>query len=125
MDNYKTGHESDGDYMNTMLGRAHRRYALHLPVELRSDSVSKANGLLIEISQEHARISQLERDTYQPGDPVTVRTPCGMKRQGHIRWTRATIAGVRFEEALHIHELADWLSTRHENHEAADLHYAS
>ncbi len=111
--------------MNTMLARAHRRYALHLPVELRSDTASKNSGLLIEISQEHARISQLERDAYQPGDPVTVRTPCGMKRHGHIRWTRANIAGVRFEEALRLNELADWLSTRHQDHDGSDVQYAN
>lgn len=111
--------------MNAMIGRTHRRYALHLPVELRSETASKAKGLLIEISQECARISQLERDTYQPGDTVIVRSPCGMKREGRIRWTRATNAGVRFADPLRLHELSDWLSTRHENHAAADLQYAS
>ena len=111
--------------MNTTLARAHRRYALHLPVELRSKSTSKAKGLLIEISTQHARISQLERDAYQPGDQVTVRTSCGKKRQGHIRWTRAHIAGVAFDRALRLNELAEWISTRNEDEGTANLQLAS
>ncbi|MBH5322392.1 hypothetical protein [Aurantiacibacter sediminis] len=115
--------------MAQFFARAHRRYAHNLPIELQpaemlADS-AKAAGLLIEISQECARVSQLECETYKPGDIVTVTTPCGKSRTARVRWTRATIAGLRFEEALRLQELTDWLASRRLSSDGPELEYAS
>lgn len=102
--------------MNQFTLRAHRRYAHNLPVELcgtdRASATGTSDGLLIEISLESARISQLHANPYQPGDVVMVQTPCGKQREARISWTRAGLAGVKFERALHLQELGDWLASR-------------
>ncbi|WP_271078077.1 PilZ domain-containing protein [Aurantiacibacter sp. MUD61] len=115
--------------MAQFFARAHRRYAHNLPIELQPADMladaAKAAGLLIEISQEYARVSQLECDAYEPGDIVTVTTPCGKSRKARVRWTREAIAGLRFEEALRLQELTDWLACRKLAAEEPELQYAS
>jgi len=52
--------------------RAHRRYAVRQPVRLGRSDGEAARGLLIELSSEGLRISNLGRRDYAIGEEVTV-----------------------------------------------------
>lgn len=95
--------------MPTPLAGALRRYAMSAPVELQHDIQGKAAGLLIELTQETARISQLEPGQYTPGDSITVKTPCGRKLDALVHSTFGCRANVRFAAALRLPELAELL----------------
>lgn len=96
--------------MTQLLARVqHKRYALSAPVELRRGGDEKAAGLLIELSQETARISQLEPGRYEPGEAVTLKTPCGRTINAYVHSTFGARANVRFSEALRLPELVELL----------------
>lgn len=95
--------------MTQMLARAHHRYALSAPVELQRKGRKKAAGLLIELSQDAARISQLEPGRYVTGDSITLKTPCGKRLDAHVHSAFGARANIRFAPALHLTELAELL----------------
>ena len=95
--------------MPTPLAGALRRYAMSAPVELQHEIQGTMAGLLIELTQESARISQLQPGTYAAGDSITVQTPCGRKLPALVHSTFGSRANVRFAEALHLPELAQLL----------------
>ncbi|GAA0277372.1 hypothetical protein GCM10009127_17700 [Alteraurantiacibacter aestuarii] len=95
--------------MSVLTIRAHKRYALRLPVEVVIPGRKPARGLLIELSQQGARISNLGRRTYQPGDEVTVMTSCGKELPGTIRWAHDGLAGIMLARSMHLPELTQLL----------------
>lgn len=95
--------------MSMLTIRASKRYATRLPVELRRDGRKTVSALLIELSQQGARLSNLGRGKYEPGDSVVICTPTGMELDGTIRWAHDRLAGIRLEQSLHSPEMRDLL----------------
>ena len=86
--------------------RAHRRYAVRQPVRLGKPGGEPAKGLMIELSSEGCRISNLGRCDYAIGEPVTLELG-ELSLGGRIRWAHDGIAGVRLDEALYPNQLGE------------------
>jgi len=95
--------------MTVLTIRAHRRYAVRQPVRLGKSGGELARGLLIELSSEGCRISNLDRRDYAIGEEVTVELGehC---LGGRIRWAHDGIAGVRLDPALFPNQLGELIA---------------
>ena len=91
--------------MSVLTIRSYRRYALRLPIQFRKEGRKPGSGLLIELSQQGARISNLSGQPYRMGDEVTIATDCGQELGGVVRWSHDGIAGIRLTRSLHLPEL--------------------
>ncbi len=89
--------------------RAHKRYAVRQPVRLAKTDSEPARGLMIELSSEGCRISNLGRRDFEIGDPVTVRVD-EIELKGRIRWSHDGIAGVRLDPALYGQQLSNLIA---------------
>lgn len=104
---------------------ARRRFALRMPVELLGEELGKIGGLLIELSQDCARVSQLPMGELQSGALVTLETPCGMRRPARVRCASNGTASLRFENALHLPELGALIEANRASSPEAELHYGT
>ena len=95
--------------MTVLTIRAHKRYAVRQPVKLGKPGVAPAKGLLIELSSEGLRISNLSRGDYAIGEQVTVELG-ELSRGGRIRWSHDGIAGVRRESPLYPNQLGELIA---------------
>ena len=95
--------------MTVLTIRAHKRYALRQPVRLAKSGAAPARGLLIELSSEGCRISNLGGATYDVGEQVAIHVD-ELKLPGRIRWAHDGLAGVRLDDALRIHQLAELIA---------------
>ena len=86
--------------------RAHKRYAVRQPVRLGKPGGEPSKGLLIELSSEGCRISNLGRCDYVIGEPVTLELG-ELSLGGRIRWMHDGIAGVRLDQALYTSQLGE------------------
>jgi hypothetical protein len=93
--------------MSVLTIRAHKRYAMRLPVELQRASAQQVHGLLIELSLQGARISNLDSRDIKPGQQVEMLAPDGKALPGIVRWSHDGIAGIKLTRALHLPELAE------------------
>ena len=97
--------------MSVLTIRAHRRYATRLPVTLNRNTGRNAGrgcgacGLLIELSQHGARISNLGACDYAVGDAVELCMEGGDPLPGTVRWAHDGLAGIRLDRPLHLPEL--------------------
>jgi hypothetical protein len=91
--------------MTVLTIRSHKRYAVRQPVRLKAEGEA-ARGLLIELSSEGCRISNLGHRTYTIGEPVTVELG-DLELGGRIRWAHDGIAGVRLDQALYSSQLSE------------------
>ena len=91
--------------MTVLTIRSSKRYAVRGEVEL-----SGRSGLMIELSAEGCRVSNLGDKRYDIGEEVDLTTPAGTTMSGRIRWSRGNVAGVRFDCALHLAELSEMLA---------------
>jgi len=95
--------------MTVLTIRSHRRYAVRQPVSLRKPGARAADGLMIELSSEGCRISNLGRGDFAVGEEVTLEI--GERRlAGRIRWAHDGIAGVRLNTALFSSQLAELIA---------------
>jgi hypothetical protein len=95
--------------MTVLTIRAHRRYAVRQPVLLGKPGAAPVSGLMIELSSEGVRISNLGRPGFTIGEPVTVKVD-DVTLRGRIRWTHDGIAGVRLDTALFTNELSELIA---------------
>ena len=95
--------------MTVLTIRAHKRYAVRQPVRLGKPGVTPAKGLLIEMSSEGFRISNLGRCEYAIGEEVTVEVG-ELTLGGRIRWAHDGIAGVRLENPLYPNQLGELIA---------------
>jgi hypothetical protein len=95
--------------MTVLTIRAHKRYAVRQPVRLGKTGAKPVSGLMIELSSEGIRVSNLGRPGFMIGEPVTVEID-ELKFHGKIRWTHDGIAGVRLDNALYSAQLGDLLA---------------
>jgi hypothetical protein len=105
--------------MTVLTIRTHRRYAVRQMVRLGRDGGKPLSGLMIELSSEGCRISNLGRPGLTIGEEVSVDVE-GTKLHGYIRWTHDGIAGVRLAKALHPAQLGT-LIARGRGEAAAEL----
>ena len=111
--------------MTVLTIRSSRRYAMRLPVWLRTGKARSVAALLIEISQDGARISNLGRKCYEPGEPVTLLVAKGHELEGVIRWAHDGLAGMRFDTALNLAGLSGILDLRHAPSETLRQRYGT
>lgn len=111
--------------MSVLTIRSNRRYAARLPVKLRRDGRRNASGLLIELSQQGARLSNLGRGKYEQGDSVTIVTPDNLEIEGTVRWAHDGLAGIRLNRALHLPEIRELLELNRREQPALDLRYGT
>ena len=90
--------------MAVLMIRAHKRYAVRQPVQLGKPGATPAKGLMIELSSEGCRISNLDRCDYAIGEEVTLELG-ELSLGGRIRWAHDGIAGVRLDRALYPSQL--------------------
>jgi hypothetical protein len=95
--------------MTVLTIRAHKRYAVRQPVRLGKPGGAPAKGLLIELSSEGFRISNLGRCDYAIGEQVTVELG-ELSLDGRIRWAHDGIAGVRLERPLYPNQLGELIA---------------
>jgi len=86
--------------------RARKRYAVRQEVSLHKAEGRRTRGLLIELSSEGCRISNLKRGECVAGDSVTVEIG-DVTLPGRVYWAHDGVAGVRLDNALFGNQLAD------------------
>ncbi|WP_126172759.1 PilZ domain-containing protein [Altericroceibacterium xinjiangense] len=91
--------------MSILSSRAQKRYAVRTVVRVRPDQGTPIEGLMIELSSEAARISNLGQTRFSAGQLVAVELGTGEKLPGSIRWANGGIAGIKFDRPLHIPHL--------------------
>lgn len=95
--------------MTVLTIRSHKRYAVRQAVQLRQTGTRPVEGLMIELSSEGCRISNLGRPAFTIGEPVTVEV--GETRlNGRLRWMHDGIAGVRLDIALFSGQLGEMIA---------------
>ena len=95
--------------MTVLTIRAHKRYAVRQPVRVCRSDDKAVSGLMIELSSEGCRISNLGRPGLVVGEAVTLDID-GHTYRGRIRWSHDGVAGVRLERALFGNELCDLIA---------------
>jgi hypothetical protein len=95
--------------MTVLTIRAHKRYATRQTVRLAAPGSKAVDGLLIELSSEGCRISNLGAASFMVGQEVTLDIGDDAYH-GRIRWSHDGIAGVRLDRALHTYQVAELLA---------------
>ena len=106
--------------MTVLTIRAHKRYAVRQTVTLRRPGEAPASGLMIELSSEGIRNSNLGRPGLTIGEPVTVEID-ELTFNGRIRWAHDGVAGVRLEQALFTGQLNDLVARGRGQSPASDI----
>ena len=96
--------------MSILMIRARKRYAVRSSVNVRRDDES-TSGLLIELSAEGARVSNLGSAEFTVGQTVAVMLETGDELCGRIRWARSGVAGVKLDPPLYPTQLAGVLDS--------------
>lgn len=95
--------------MTVLTIRSHRRYAVRQIVHLQKADERRVQGLMIELSSEGCRISNVARGTYTVGDEVTLEIG-EMALHGRIRWAHDGVVGVRLDTALFSNQLSNLIA---------------
>lgn len=93
--------------MTVLLIRAHKRYGVCKRVALRRGQNANTDGLLIEISLEGCRISNVKPGIFAIEDRVEVDMDGAGPFAGYVRWQHDNMIGLRLEQPFHNCELAD------------------
>lgn len=100
--------------MTVLTIRAHKRYAIRQAVRLQKEKSRPAKGLMIELSTEGCRISNLGDAPFEIGEEVSVDLCGNRKLHGIVRWAHDGFAGIKLGTPLLGRELADLLNTGRE-----------
>ncbi|MWV28231.1 PilZ domain-containing protein [Aurantiacibacter rhizosphaerae] len=111
--------------MSVLTIRSHKRYATRLPVALRRDGRKTVSGLLIELSQQGARISNLGRGKYEMGDKIVINAPDDTAIDGTIRWAHDGLAGIRLDRPLHLPEMRNLLELNRREQSEMECQYGT
>ena len=95
--------------MSVLVIRSHKRFAVRRPAWLRNDDGCKRRGLMIELSSEGCRISNIDSAAYAIDQVVTLHLEGGDRRDGRVRWAHDGFVGVKFAAALRPAELGEML----------------
>ena len=95
--------------MTVLTIRSGKRYAVRQDAFVQSATGQYCRALLIELSQEGARLSGLGAVSFATGDGVTVEVGTA-SLPAVVRWSQPGIIGVRFTQALYMAELSGLIS---------------
>ncbi|OYW44515.1 MAG: hypothetical protein B7Z08_09235 [Sphingomonadales bacterium 32-68-7] len=95
--------------MSVLIIRASKRFAIRRKVSLRTAETRAVDGLMVELSAEGCRITNLGSTPFAIGEAVTIATEDDELR-GRVRWVREGVAGIRLDAALHLGDLAQLVS---------------
>lgn len=86
--------------MTVLVIRAHKRFAVCRKASLRKPGKRGVEGLLIELSLEGCRISNVDPQRFEIDQVVTVRIEGAQPFDGRIRWQGEATLGLRFVRPL-------------------------
>jgi hypothetical protein len=95
--------------MTILTIRAGKRYAVCQCVSVRGAGRASTRGLLIEVSQQGCRVSNLGAVSFEMGESVIVEVDA-ITLAGHIRWTGQGVLGIRFTDALFHQQLSELIA---------------
>lgn len=87
--------------MTVLVIRAHKRFAVRRTVRIACMGETTASGLLIELSLQGCRISNIGRGTFSPGECTSLAIDGFDPVPATIRWAHDGIVGLCFDRALH------------------------
>ncbi len=96
--------------MSVLKIRSHSRYAVRSEAILDNDDRKALACLLIELSQDGARISGLGAQSLREGEEVTLTTDHAVPIKAIVRWSDNGRAGLRLTQPLHVTELSDFVA---------------
>lgn len=88
--------------MSVMVIRAHKRFAVCQKARLRKPGKRAEEGLLIELSLDGCRISNLASHAFALDQTVTLRIEGAQPLEGRIRWLNDSTVGLRFLQPLRV-----------------------
>ena len=111
--------------MTVLAIRSHKRYAMREAVSLRGECGVSTCGLLIEISADGARISNLGPAAFVAGDNVQISVFESRRLAGTVRWAHDGLAGIRFERRLQVPELSHLIAVSRGGAEGEQRRYGT
>jgi len=90
--------------------RAHKRFGVCRRVRLHRGHDEPLDGLLIELSLEGCRISNVNPDLFAVEQQVTVTIDNRPPFRAFVRWNHDGMIGLRLVQPLHHAELADLIT---------------
>ncbi len=88
-----------------MVIRAHKRFAVCRTASICAGRRKPLDALLIEVSLEGCRLSNLGNRTYKIDELVTIRIDGFVDMDAQVRWLKDGFVGLRLVRALHNAEL--------------------
>lgn len=88
--------------MSILVIRAHKRFAVCSAAKVSGEGTKAQRGLLIELSLDGCRISNLPPGDYPVDQLLTVKVPGFDAIEGYVRWSNDGVVGLRFAKPLHI-----------------------
>jgi hypothetical protein len=110
--------------MTVLTIRAHKRYAVRQPVRVAKPGEKAVGGLMIELSSEGCRISNVGRSGFAIGEAVTLEIE-ELAYTGHVRWSHDGIVGVRLAKPLYNSELCSLVARGRGEIDVQDLRYGT
>ena len=96
--------------MTVLTIQAHKRFGVCRAIKLHSNRDHAVDGLLIEVSLEGCRISNVNSDLFAFDDCVEVEIAGWKRIGGCVRWQRTGMIGLRLMQPLHAGELVELLN---------------
>ena len=90
--------------------RAHKRFAVCCEVKLRSSTGLVVDGLLIEMSLEGCRVSNVVSHKFSAEDLIDVEIDGQTSLSARVRWQHDKILGLRLMQPFQCGELASLLN---------------
>lgn len=85
--------------MSVLIIRAHKRFAICQKARLRKPGRRGVDGLLIELSVEGCRLSNIGHD-FAPDEQVSLRIDGAQPLDARVRWRNDSTIGLRFARPL-------------------------
>lgn len=96
--------------MTVLTIRAHKRFGVCRGIKLHCNRDKAVDGLLIEVSLEGCRISNVNSDLFAVDDCVDVAIKGWKRIGGCVRWQHDGMIGLRLTQPLHAGELVELLN---------------
>lgn len=93
--------------MSLLTVQSNKRYAVRRPVNLDPSGDDSRRALLIEVSLEGCRISNLDAGEFETGQSATVEIGGFGRLAATVRWAHDAVMGLRFDPPLHYDALGE------------------
>ncbi len=91
--------------MSILVIRKHQRFAVVRKARLHGPEDCQHDGLLIEVSLDGCRISNVDDSAFAIGQPLTVSIDSFGEMDGEVRWLGDGRIGLHLTRPLHVPEL--------------------